>query len=243
MAVTLLFTANEFSATYLRHPVSLPGAVYASAGCVSPLRSSPEMPTISMNVDDVPTPVPELVAALKARAIRLLARREHSRAELKQKLSRKHSADEPLSDELLESVLDQLADEGYQSDQRFAELLIRQRINNGYGELDIAARLKKKGIDKTLAGRVFKQFVAENDVDWYAQCAEVLVTRSEKLQRFNHKGVAGGVDNNDNNDAGVAILMDQRMRNRLIRFLQQRGFKHDQVLYALDHAANESVDH
>ena len=78
-----------------------------------------------MNSDGAETLQSEIVAALSARAVRLLARREHSRAELRQKLRLKHRNEAPLSDELLDAVLDKLVEDGYQSDKRFAELLVR----------------------------------------------------------------------------------------------------------------------
>lgn len=176
-------------------------------------------------------PSTESVATrLKARAIKLLARREHSRAELKRKLSVGNPVDDGFSDELLASVLDQLADDGYQSDERFTELLIRQQVAKGYGELDIAARLYKKGIGKSLAATSLKDFVAENNVDWYAQATDVLIQRSMKSGR------------QSNCHKAASLNADQRLRQRLIRFLQQRGFTHDQVLYALKHAVVESEE-
>ncbi len=183
-----------------------------------------------MNSDGAETLQSEIVAALSARAVRLLARREHSRAELRQKLRLKHRNEAPLSDELLDAVLDKLVEDGYQSDKRFAELLVRQRVANGYGELDIAARLQKKGVDKTLSADVLREFVSENQIDWYAQAAEALIKRSAKLQRVS------SVDAEDCN------ALDQRMRNRLIRFLQQRGYTHDQVICALEHLVAVSAE-
>lgn len=79
---------------------------------------------------------------LKERAIKLLARREHSRAELWRKLE---SATEEA--DLLAEVLDELAAEAWQSDARFAEAFTRQRIEAGYGPLRIRAELQQRGVD------------------------------------------------------------------------------------------------
>ena len=62
--------------------------------------------------------------------MRLLSMREHSRLELCNKLKVKSFA----QDEIQE-VLDGLVNEGWQSDQRFAESFIRQRIHKGYGPI------------------------------------------------------------------------------------------------------------
>lgn len=62
--------------------------------------------------------------SLKMRAVGLLSRREHSRAELSRKLAPYVDADNP--DEL-KQVLDALERENWQSDARFAQSLIHRR--------------------------------------------------------------------------------------------------------------------
>ncbi|MGQ0619413.1 MAG: regulatory protein RecX [Panacagrimonas sp.] len=74
-------------------------------------------------------------------ALRLLSRREHSAEQLKRKLtSRGHGED------AAEAVVERLAQAGWQSDERFAENLIRSRAAQGYGPLRIAAELEASGI-------------------------------------------------------------------------------------------------
>ncbi|SVA61312.1 uncharacterized protein METZ01_LOCUS114166, partial [marine metagenome] len=53
----------------------------------------------------------------------MLARREHSRVELRSKLSARGFAEE-----LIETLLESLQDERAQSDQRFAESLLSSRL-------------------------------------------------------------------------------------------------------------------
>ncbi|HEY2977388.1 MAG TPA: recombination regulator RecX, partial [Burkholderiaceae bacterium] len=67
------------------------------------------------------TPTPGL--SLKARALRWLSQREHSRQELRAKLLRL-AADEPLD---VEDLLDQLAAQGHLSDARFVEARVHAR--------------------------------------------------------------------------------------------------------------------
>ena len=75
-------------------------------------------------------------------AVRLLATREHSRAELRRKLGRNFPG------EVLEAVLDELSAEGLQSDDRFVENYLHSRMERGFGPLRIHAELKERGIDE-----------------------------------------------------------------------------------------------
>ena len=78
---------------------------------------------------------------LRERALRLLARREHTRAELARKLSR--YAEEH---DNLQALIDDLAQAGLVSDQRFAEHFIAAK-HKRFGHLKIAHELKSKGVD------------------------------------------------------------------------------------------------
>jgi regulatory protein len=70
----------------------------------------------------------------------LLSRREHSRAELQRKLS--PHAD---SQEALEKVLDDLAQTGWQSDERFTQGWVHRKAS-GHGASRIVQDLKLQGI-------------------------------------------------------------------------------------------------
>ena len=83
----------------------------------------------------------ESAAELKARALRLLARREHSRDELARKLS--PHAESP---EILESVLDFLVLKKFLSNERFAEVRAHW-MGRKYGAAKIRQDLKSKGVD------------------------------------------------------------------------------------------------
>ena len=90
-------------------------------------------------------------------AFRMLARREHSRAELRFKLSARGFADS-----LIDILLQDLQDERAQSDERFAESLLSSRLRSGYGPRRIRLELKDKGVASDLAERV----VAGADTEW-----------------------------------------------------------------------------
>lgn len=110
--------------------------------------------------------------ALRAAAIRQLARREHSRVELVRKLRDDFAAEAVL----IERVLDQLAAEGLQSDTRFAEALVASRIHRGQGPQRIRRELAERGVDAELVQSV----LSTADVDW---CALALTVSTQKFGR------------------------------------------------------------
>ena len=97
-------------------------------------------------------------ADVRLSAMDLLARREHSRRELKQKLKKRFN-DEGLIDE----QLDRLAEENLQSDERFAESFLRQRLSRGHGPVRIRQEMRQKGISDT----EIEMAMAAQQPDWY----------------------------------------------------------------------------
>ncbi len=128
--------------------------------------------------------------SLKARAIGLLARREYARAELRDRLLAMGAE----RDEV-DAVLDEMAAEGYLSDERFAHALVRQK-SAGYSKRSIAHALKSKGV----AGETASDALAGADTDDDTTMVELW------RRRF-----------------GVAPAND-REKARQVRFLQSRGF-------------------
>lgn len=86
-------------------------------------------------------PAPPGGSALDA-GLRLLARRDHSRAELKRKLSRRGH-----QEEALEAALRQIAETYRQDDLRFARSYVRMRAPTR-GPLAISAELAARGVDR-----------------------------------------------------------------------------------------------
>lgn len=74
-------------------------------------------------------------------AVRLLARREHSRAELTAKLAQRG-----FDEQQIESEIAHLAAAGLQDDARFADLFAEQRAARGDGPRKIEAALRERGI-------------------------------------------------------------------------------------------------
>jgi regulatory protein len=80
------------------------------------------------------------------KSIELLARREHSSRELKSKLARRG-----VEKEEVDSVLEKLQSKDFQNDARFGEMLVRTRIESGYGPRWIVAELQTHGIAEAKA--------------------------------------------------------------------------------------------
>jgi regulatory protein len=80
-----------------------------------------------------------LSGALKGRALKMLARREHSRAELARKL-----ADEATPEDL-QAVLDHLERSGLLSDARFAESFVSSRAPR-FGSAKLRHALRARGV-------------------------------------------------------------------------------------------------
>jgi regulatory protein len=97
--------------------------------------------------------------SLRARAMRLLARREHSRLELARKLSR--IAEEG---DNIEVVLDELAQKGWLSDARYAEQSVRAKARR-YGPLKVAHELRCKGIGEEIIEAAFRAAGVDGTAD------------------------------------------------------------------------------
>ncbi len=79
--------------------------------------------------------------SLKARALRYLAAREHSRQELARKLSRYAEADDDI-----DKLLDWLESSRFLSESRFAESLVNRRAAR-FGTTRILSELQQHGLD------------------------------------------------------------------------------------------------
>lgn len=130
--------------------------------------------------------------------MRLLARREHAVRELAGKLVARGFDQDLVAEELAA-----LADEGLQSDERFAESYTRTRVERGDGPHKIRAALTERGVAPGLI-----EWALEPYADEWRQRALDLIER-----RF---GVREG---------GASYAE----RARRARFLQQRGYTADVV--------------
>lgn len=84
--------------------------------------------------------------------MRLLARRAHSRAEVRRKLGRRGYGDDEV-----DSVITRLAELGYVDDAAFAAGHVRRR-SESRGPLALAAELAARGVDRRAAGAALDGF-------------------------------------------------------------------------------------
>ena len=101
-------------------------------------------------------------------AMDLLARREHSRRELLEKLLRRY----PFEDIVCEQ-LDRLQSEGLLSDERFVESFVNYRTHSGKGPLRIKNELQQKGVSQSL----IDAYLDVSDQHWSEQAALVLAKK------------------------------------------------------------------
>lgn len=148
----------------------------------------------------------ETEAEIRCAVISLLARREYSRAEIEQKYRDK------CDPTILANVLDRCQADGYQSDPRFAEMLIRSKVNQGYGLLRILQEGKRKGLNETL----LKETIQEQAPDWF----ELAIALCER--KFKDK----------------TDKQDRKLYEKRMRYLLARGFTYEQAKYAIDSANN-----
>ena len=102
----------------------------------------------------------------------------------------------------INKVIDKLTAENLQSDQRFSQSYLRYRSQRGFGSQRIRQELKERGVDSEL----IKTTLNEADIDWF------LLARTARCKRF-----------------GEQIPDDYKQRAKQQRFLQYRGFSHDQI--------------
>lgn len=97
------------------------------------------------------------LAYVRERAIRLLARREHTVRELHHKLSTRD-----LPTDLIETALDELCAENLLSNARFAEIYVRRQYERQRGPVKIRAALRERGVDDHDIRQAFA-----DEFDWF----------------------------------------------------------------------------
>jgi regulatory protein len=109
-------------------------------------------------------PDPADEAACRRVAIELMARREHSRAELTRKLAARE-----FHGDVIAAALDALAESGLLAETRFIESFIRSRVTKGQGPVRIRAELAQRGVAEPQAA----ESLGDAAVDWVAMARAV----------------------------------------------------------------------
>ncbi len=135
----------------------------------------------------------------------MVARREHSRAEVLQQLMHKSSI--AREDAVLaEEVVTACVEEGWISDTRFVEAFVRAKRGRGAGPHKILHELQQKGVDSELA----EQWVYAEDNDWPR-------TAFEQLQK---RYLASDI-------------VEIKVRAKATRYLLSKGYNNEQIRTAM----------
>ncbi|USA54048.1 regulatory protein RecX [Acinetobacter sp. C32I] len=142
---------------------------------------------------------------LRSYAFALLTRRDYSQAELVAKLNQY-----AINPEEVAKLVEELAQQNYQSDQRVAELTLASQLRKGKGLQRIKQALKAKQLDSDLITEELQ------DVDWLNQAYQL------KLKKF-----------------GQEVATDPKIKAKQIRFLQYRGFDMGVIMKAIARTSEE----
>ena len=146
--------------------------------------------------------------ALHERALRLLARREYTRYGLASRLKQ-----EAGSQAALEALLDQLECQGYLSDQRAAEALLRKHAEH-HGVLRLRQDFQQQGVPATIARSLLEE----------ARAREVQAGRAVWARKFGQL---------------PETAMD---RARQMRYLANRGFSRSTIAAVLGGDAGDDEE-
>ncbi len=135
--------------------------------------------------------VPKQSPSLKARALRLLSRREYSRHELAQKLLRLQGQIDDNSSADLEAqinqVLDDFESQGWLSDERYAEALVRRRSQR-YGLRRVTDELQRSGIAPSIVSQLSAELSASEferaQALWARKFGEISSDQKERAKQY-----------------------------------------------------------
>jgi len=142
---------------------------------------------------------------LRSYAFALLTRRDYSKAELITKLNLY-----AINPDEVANLVEELAQQNYQSDQRVAELTLASQIRKGKGLQRIKQALKAKQLDAELITEELQE------VDWLDQAYQL------KVKKF-----------------GEEVETDPKIKAKQVRFLQYRGFDMGVIMKAIARTSEE----
>ncbi|NNP74619.1 RecX family transcriptional regulator [Acinetobacter sp. Ac_3412] len=142
---------------------------------------------------------------LRSYAFALLTRRDYSKAELISKLNLY-----AINPDEVANLVEELAQQNYQSDQRVAELTLASQIRKGKGLQRIKQALKAKQLDAELITEELQE------VDWLDQAYQL------KVKKF-----------------GEEVSTDPKIKAKQVRFLQYRGFDMGVIMKAIARTSEE----
>ncbi|MGI9229997.1 MAG: regulatory protein RecX [Gammaproteobacteria bacterium] len=136
-------------------------------------------------------------ADIRNNALGMLSRREHSVRELHNKLKLRGYPEADIAE-----VLSALQAQGLQSDSRYTEMYVHNRVGKGYGPLRIMQELTQRGIGEALA----QEYLQHDSLDWRQ------LIKAVRCKKF-----------------GNSEVKEYKEQSRQSRFLQHRGFTGEQI--------------
>ena len=142
----------------------------------------------------------------KSSALKLLARREHSKKEIKLKLFQKS-----FTQSIVDEVITDLSEKEYLNDFSFANKFADERLRKGDGVNKIKAELIKRGIDRIILDEIEHKYSDNDEVMRNAvQLAE------QKLKNLSNR-----------------VTDSRKLQQKIYAYLTSKGYKHDQIQHAL----------
>jgi regulatory protein len=142
-----------------------------------------------------------------AKIIRHKLTRLLSRREQSQFELRRKLSELEVSSDLIDETIAKFAEKDIQSDIRYAEAAVRVGYRNGKGPVFVERQLSEHNIDAALV----KELIANESFDWFESAKAV------RLKRF-----------------GENLPKEWLDKQKQMRFLQYRGFIHEQIKDAFE---------
>ncbi len=151
-------------------------------------------------------------------ACRMLAIREHSEKQIRQKLSAKG-----FSSQILDPCINYLIKENWLSESRFCAQYIASKADKGQGEFRIVSELKKLGLDQMLIDKALD----DEAIDWQ-ECCERALAKKLGSSGIREKEVAMSEITTE-----LSHPLPLNKRIKIEKFLRYRGFSNQQIQIAI----------
>ena len=142
------------------------------------------------------------IADLKRMALSWLSRRDYSEAQLSQRLSRQGGEADDIA-----KVIAWCKAENYLDQQRFISMLVRSRVNKGYGLGYIVQECRQQNISREQV----LHCAAELEIDWFA------VAQQLYQKKYGHSTVT-----------------EYKDKFKRMAYMQRRGFSNEQIQFAIN---------
>jgi regulatory protein len=145
---------------------------------------------------------------IKQRTFRYLGRRQHSTSELRIKLKQKG-----YETELINQVLDDLKNKNYLDDTKFAEMFVEEKMKlKLWSEQKLRSELIKRGIKSEIISDVLRNLIPDED-----KLNNAMIIASKKYNALMNRG-----------------LNNETIKNKLVTFLNSRGYNYDVIKEVCD---------